>query len=71
MDGRPLELVRKDDENDAEEAVPGFEGLLEEGVVGIGGVISSTVGLATSQLAEDLQIPTFMVKAGAAEILTP
>lgn len=70
VDGRPLELVAADDENDAESGVAGFERLAEEGVIGIGGLISSTVGLAVAPEAEDLQIPTFLVKAGAAEILT-
>ena len=71
VDGRPLELVIEDDQNAAEEAVPAFERLLEEGVVGIGGVISSTVGGAVSPLAEQNQMPTFLVKSGAETILTP
>ncbi len=70
VDGRPLELVEADDENDADQGVAGFERLAEDGVIGIGGVISSTVGLATSPLAEELAVPTFLVKSGAAEILT-
>ena len=70
VDGRPLELVEADTENDAEKGVSGFERLAEEGVIGIGGIISSTVGLAVSPEAEDLEVPTFLVKAGAAEILT-
>lgn len=70
VDGRPLELVEADDENDAERAVAGYERLVEEGVVGIGGLISSTVGLAVSPLAEELEVPTFTVKAGASPILT-
>ena len=47
VDGRPLELVEADDENDAEKGVSGYQRLSEEGVIGIGGIISSTVGLAT------------------------
>ncbi len=70
VDGRPLELIEADDENDGDQGVAGFERLAEEGVIGIGGVISSTVGLATSPIAEELEMPTFLVKAGAAEILT-
>jgi branched-chain amino acid transport system substrate-binding protein len=70
VDGRPLELVIEDDQNAAEEAVPAYERLLEEGVVGIGGVISSTVGGAVSPLAEQNQMPTFLVKSGAETILT-
>jgi branched-chain amino acid transport system substrate-binding protein len=71
VDGRPLELVIEDDQNAAEEAVPAYERLLEEDVVGIGGVISSTVGGAVSPLAEENQMPTFLVKSGAETILTP
>ena len=70
VDGRPLELVEADDENDAERAVAGYERLVEEGVIGVGGLISSTVGLAVSPIAEELEVPTFTVKAGAGEILT-
>jgi branched-chain amino acid transport system substrate-binding protein len=71
VDGRPLELVIEDDQNAAEEAVPAYERLLEEGVVAIGGIISSTVGGATSPLAESNQMPTFLVKSGDQTILTP
>jgi branched-chain amino acid transport system substrate-binding protein len=70
VDGRPLEIVSADDENNAEAGVSGMERLVEEGVIGIGGVISSDVGLATSPLAEELEMPTFLVKAGAGGILT-
>jgi branched-chain amino acid transport system substrate-binding protein len=70
VDGRPLELVAADDENDADQAIAGYNRLVEEGVVGIGGLISSTVGLAVSGEAELLEVPTFTVKAGASEILT-
>ena len=61
----------EDDQNAAEEAVPAYERLLEEGVVAIGGIISSTVGGATSPLAETNQMPTFLVKSGDQTILTP
>ena len=71
VDGRPLELVIEDDQNAAEEAVPAYERLLEEGVVAVGGVISSTVGGAVSPLAEQNTMPTFLVKSGAETILTP
>ncbi|HZB43155.1 MAG TPA: ABC transporter substrate-binding protein [Ilumatobacter sp.] len=71
VDGRPLELVIEDDQNAAEEAVPAYERLLEEGVVAVGGIISSTVGGATAPLAETNQMPTFLVKSGDERILTP
>jgi len=71
VDGRPLEIVPVDDENNAEAGVSGLERLAEEGVIGVAGIISSDVGLATSPVAEELEIPTFLIKAGAAGILTP
>jgi branched-chain amino acid transport system substrate-binding protein len=70
-DGRPLELVIEDDQNSPEEAVPAYERLVEEGVVAVGGIISSSVGGATAPLAESNQIPTFLVKSGDQTILTP
>jgi branched-chain amino acid transport system substrate-binding protein len=69
--GRPLELVIEDDQNSPEEAVPAYERLIEEGVVAVGGIISSSVGGATAPLAESNQIPTFLVKSGDQTILTP
>jgi branched-chain amino acid transport system substrate-binding protein len=71
VDGRPVELVVEDDQNSPEEAVPAYERLVEEGVVAVGGIISSSVGGATAPLAESSQIPTFLVKSGDEKILTP
>jgi branched-chain amino acid transport system substrate-binding protein len=68
--GRMVEIVVQDSANDADEGVTGFERLVEEGVVAIGGIISSTVGAAVSPLAESDQIPTFMVKSGTEAALT-
>lgn len=68
--GRQLELVVIDDQSNAEEGVSGFERLAEEGVVAVGGTISSDVGLATSRVAEELEVPLFLVKAGSGAILT-
>ena len=70
VDGRMLELVEADDQSNAEEATAAFERLVEEGVVAIGGPISSDVALATNILAEELEIPLFLVKAGSSAILT-
>jgi branched-chain amino acid transport system substrate-binding protein len=69
VDGRPIELVEIDDQSDPEEAIAGYERLVEDGVVAIAGVLSSDVGLATSALAEELQTPTFLIKAGSEAIL--
>lgn len=72
VDGRQIELVDADDQNNPDEGVTALERMVEqEGVVAVGGVISSDVGLATARTAEELEVPLFMVKAGAAEILSP
>ncbi len=68
--GRPLELVVADDQSNAEEGVSQLERLIEDGVVAVGGIISSDVGLATAQVAEESEVPLMLVKAGAETILT-
>lgn len=71
VDGRPLELVEADDQNNPDEGVTALERMVEQdGVVAVGGVISSDVGLASARTAEELEVPLFMVKAGAEGILT-
>ncbi len=71
VDGRPIEIVEGDDQNNPDEGVGALERMVEqEGVVAAGGVISSDVGLATARAAEDLGVPLFLVKAGAAPILS-
>ncbi len=68
--GRPIEIVIQDSENDADAAVRGFERLVEEGVVAVGGPISSTVGASAGPVAEELQVPLFLVKSGTQAALT-
>jgi branched-chain amino acid transport system substrate-binding protein len=70
IDGRPVELNVIDDESNAEAATAGFERLVDDGAVAIAGTISSDVGLATSLLAEELETPLFLIKAGSEAILT-
>jgi branched-chain amino acid transport system substrate-binding protein len=70
VDGRPLELVVADDQSDPDEGVSGIERLVEQDVVAVGGTISSDVGLATARVAEELETPLFLVKAGSEAILT-
>jgi branched-chain amino acid transport system substrate-binding protein len=71
--GRMLNLAVADDQSvNANAAIDGFRRLTEqERVVAIGGVIGSNIALATARLAEQAQVPMFLVKAGANEILTP
>jgi branched-chain amino acid transport system substrate-binding protein len=70
VDGRPLELVVADDQSNAEEGISQLERLVEDGVVAVGGIISSDVGLGTSQVAEESEVPLFLIKAGSEQILT-
>lgn len=70
VDGRPIEIVEADTQNNPEEAVTSFERMVEQdGVVAVGGIISSDVGLATGRTAEELGVPLFLVKAGSQDIL--
>ena len=68
--GRPLQLEVVDDQSNPEAGTSGLERLIEGGAVAVGGTISSDVGLATARLAEELQTPLFLVKAGSEQILT-
>jgi ABC-type branched-subunit amino acid transport system substrate-binding protein len=70
VDGRMIEIVQQDSENDAEVGVTAFERLVEDGVVAVGGVLSSTVGAAAAPVAEELQMPLFLVKSGTPAALT-
>jgi branched-chain amino acid transport system substrate-binding protein len=70
VDGRPLELEIADDQTDPDQGASEIDRLTEDGVVAIGGVISSDVALATARLAEELETPLFLVKAGSEAILT-
>ncbi len=70
--GRPLNLVVADDQStNTNAAIDGFRRLTQqEGVVSVGGIIGSPIGLATTRLAEEAKIPLFLVKSGNNEILT-
>ena len=69
--GRKIELVERDDRNNANEGVTAFKYLVErEGIVAAGGVISSDVGLAVSREAEAQKVPVFLTMSGAHQILT-
>jgi branched-chain amino acid transport system substrate-binding protein len=69
--GRLLNLVVADDQSSPNAGIDGFRRLTQQqGVVSVGGVISSDVALATTRLAEQARVPIFLVKAGANEILT-
>jgi branched-chain amino acid transport system substrate-binding protein len=69
--GRLLNLDVQDDQSTPTAGIDGFRKLTEQDhVVSIGGIIGSNVALATARLTEQAQVPMFLVKAGANEILT-
>jgi branched-chain amino acid transport system substrate-binding protein len=70
VDGRMIEIVTQDSENNAEVGVDRFERLVEEGVVAVGGIISSAVGAPVGAAAEQEQVPVFLVKSGTQAALT-
>lgn len=71
VDGHTIELVERDTQSTPEEGVTALRGMIErDGIVAAGGIISSDVGLATARIAEQEQVPLFLVKAGSGAILT-
>jgi branched-chain amino acid transport system substrate-binding protein len=70
--GRKLNLAVADDQSvNTNAAIEGFRRLTQQdGVVAVGGIISSGTGLATTRLAEEAKVPLFLVKSGNSEILT-
>ncbi|HLG08112.1 MAG TPA: ABC transporter substrate-binding protein [Gaiellaceae bacterium] len=70
--GRLLNLAVADDQStNTTAAIDGFRRLTQqEGVVSVGGIIGSGIGLATTRLAEEAKVPLFLVKSGNNEILT-
>ncbi|HZD22217.1 MAG TPA: ABC transporter substrate-binding protein [Acidimicrobiia bacterium] len=70
VDGRMIEIVQQDSENDPDVAATAWDRLIEEGVVAVGGILSSGVAPTAAQLAEADQVPVFFVKAGTPVSLT-
>jgi branched-chain amino acid transport system substrate-binding protein len=70
VNGRMIEIVQADTQDDADAAIEALERLVEDGVVAVGGIISSGVGVPTAALAEELQVPLFTVKSGTDAVLT-
>ena len=70
--GRRLNLAVADDQStNTTAAIDGFRRLTQqEGVVSVGGIIGSPIGLATTRLAEEAKVPLFLVKSGNNEVLT-
>jgi len=70
VNGRMIELVIQDSENNADVGVDRFERLVEDGVVAVGGILSSGVGAPVAATAEQLHVPVFLVKSGTEAALT-
>ena len=70
VNGRMIEIVTQDDENDGDIGVDRFERLVEDGVVAVGGILSSSVGAPVAADAEKLHVPVFLVKSGTETALT-
>ncbi len=69
--GRQLNLAVADDQSIPNGGIDGFRKLTQEDkVVSVGGVVGSNVGLATARLAEQAQVPLFLLRAGDDKILT-
>ena len=70
VNGRMIEIVVQDSENDGDIGVDRFERLVEDGVVAVGGILSSGVGAPVAATAEQLHVPVFLVKSGTEAALT-
>ncbi len=70
VDGRMIEIIVQDSENDGDIGVDRYDRLVEDGVVAVGGVISSGVGAPVAAEAEQLHVPLFLVKSGTDAALT-
>ena len=70
VNGRMIEIVVQDSENDPDAAATAWDRLVEEGVVAVGGILSSGVSPTANALAEQDQIPVFYTKAGTPAGLT-
>ena len=58
VDGRMIEIIIQDSENDGNIGVDRFERLVDEGVVAVGGILSSGVGAPVGASAEQEQGPS-------------
>jgi len=70
VNGRMIEITVQDSENDGDIGVDRFERLVEDGVVAVGGILSSGVGAPVAATAEQLHVPVFLVKSGTEAALT-
>ena len=72
LDGRELNIVEANSESDPAEAAAIFERFVEQDdIVAATGPVSSDVGIRTSRLAQELEVPTYMHLAGSNDTITP
>jgi branched-chain amino acid transport system substrate-binding protein len=72
VSGRLLNLAVGDDQSTPNGGIDAFRKLTQQDkVVATGGVVGSNVGLATARLAEQAEVPLFLLRAGDDTILTP
>jgi len=70
VEGRMIEIIVQDSENNGDTGVDRLERLLEDGVVAVGGILSSGVGAPVAATAEELEMPLFLVKSGTQAVFT-
>ena len=71
VNGRLLNISVGDDQSTPNGGIDAFRKLTQQDkVVTTGGVVASNVGLATARLAEQAQVPLFLLRAGDDTILT-
>ena len=70
VNGRMIEIIVQDSENNGDIGVDRFERLVEDGVVAVGGILSSGVGAPVAASAEQLHVPVFLIKSGTEAALT-
>ncbi len=70
VNGRMIQIISEDDQNNGDTGVNRYEALVQDGVVAVGGIISSGVGVPVGADAEKLHVPVFLVKSGDAAALT-
>ena len=72
LGGRELNVVEADSGSDPAEAASIFERFVEgDDVVAATGPVSSDVGIRTSRLAQELEVPMYMHLAGSSDTITP
>lgn len=70
INGKQIEIVKYDEKGDATEAVNAYQKMVEDGVVGIVGDVTSTPSAAVAQESANDNMPMVTASATAANIIT-